>query len=91
MFTIPSTIEEYANQCEQVRARESGLVRGCLMTIRQHWRVSHMPTEDKGHLVRAALRSFGPKYELIDFDRVRCEGREYHYNFRTGRFYGVNN
>lgn len=89
MSNIPSTIEEYATQCEQARALEDSFMRGCLRSVRASIRVRNMPAAEKGHLHRAAVRSFGPTYEIVDFDRVKSEGREYRYNFQTGRFYGL--
>lgn len=88
MVNISATIEEYARQCELQRKFENSFIRGCLVSVRRQWRINNMPYAEKGHIQRAAVRSFGNKYELVDFDTVRYEGREYHYNFKTGRFYG---
>lgn len=89
MAAFSTNIEAYAQQCEQQRIEEGAFMIGVLDIIRGSVRVRTMAPAEKAALHRAATRAFGPHYKIVDLDMVRFEGRNYHYNSITGRFYGL--
>ena len=89
MGTLTPNLEAYAKQCEAERAAEDTWMWRVLADIRARVSLRLMGRAARGRLERAAYRSFGANYTVVDCHRVQVGDEQFVFSFKTGRFYGL--
>lgn len=82
---ITSNVEMWAKM--QSDSRQNTIIKHLQMVVQHRM----LRAAQRNHLKRAAMRAFGAGFDVLWSGKVVHQGREYTYNFTTGRFYGASN